>query len=51
MAKIAYHVFKKPKKTREGKEFYRWYYYYTFVDMGRFVGALGLVNIIDTILR
>ena len=28
MAKIAYHVFKKPKKTREGKEFYRWYYYY-----------------------
>ena len=31
MAKIAYHVFKKPKKNRKGKEFYRWYYY--FVDL------------------
>jgi integrase len=28
MAKIPYHVFKKPKKTRAGDPFYRWYYYY-----------------------
>jgi len=28
MAKIAYHVFKKPKKTLGGRKFYRWYYYY-----------------------
>ena len=28
MVKLAYHVFKKSKKTREGKPFYRWYYYY-----------------------
>jgi integrase len=29
MAKIPYHVFKKPKKTADGKPYYRWYYYYT----------------------
>jgi integrase len=32
MAKIPYHVFKKPKKNRAGKPFFRWYYYYLDKD-------------------
>ncbi len=28
MKKIPYHVFKKPKKTKDGKPFSRWYYYF-----------------------
>jgi integrase len=28
MRKIAYHVFRKPKKNRAGKRYYRWYYYF-----------------------
>jgi hypothetical protein len=28
MAKMEYHVFKKPKTKKDGKIFHRWYYYF-----------------------
>ncbi|MCL2139966.1 MAG: site-specific integrase [Treponema sp.] len=35
MEKLPYHVFKKSKKTKDGKKFYRWYYYYLEPQTGK----------------